>query len=144
MGYRPILPLLLVIPGSRRMRRDSSPPTRSRSRPRGKRRPSRIPREEKNVSPRRRRGGDGRGEGHTREPQLAAVAATCRRVPREPRDPACLPACLSALLSASLFLNCIITIITRRTEIIIYILNCFPASASFLPFSLSSLCVVFT
>ena len=31
------------------------------------------------------------------------------------------PACLSALLSASLFLNCIITIIARRTEIIIYV-----------------------
>lgn len=47
-----------------------------------------------------------RGGGHTREPQLA-VAATCRRVPREPRDPS-----LPALLSASrLFLNCIITII---------------------------------
>lgn len=44
-------------------------------------------------------GGDGRGEGHTREPQLAAVAATCRRVPREPRDPACLPVRSSFRLS---------------------------------------------
>lgn len=76
-------------------------------------RPSAIPRvAKKSFSVEEARGGAGRGErrwgggGHTREPQLA-VAATCRRVPREPRDPS-----LPALLSASrLFLNCIITII---------------------------------
>lgn len=65
-----------------------------------------------------------RGGGHTREPQLA-VAATCRRVPREPRDPACplfFPPLVSSL-TALLRLLC-------RTEIVIYVRTTFPSFSS--------------
>lgn len=93
-------------------------------------RPSAIPRVAKKVSPWRRRGEGGAGGeevergGHTREPQLA-VAATCRRVPREPRDPACplfFPPLVSSL-TALLRLLC-------RTEIVIYVRTTFPSFSS--------------
>lgn len=85
---------------------------------------------EKSFSVEEARGGAGRGErrwrggGHTREPQLA-VAATCRRVPREPRDPACplfFPPLVSSL-TALLRLLC-------RTEIVIYVRTTFPSFSS--------------
>lgn len=94
-------------------------------------RPSAIPRvAKKSFSVEEARGGRGGGErrwrggGHTREPQLA-VAATCRRVPREPRDPACplfFPPLVSSL-TALLRLLC-------RTEIVIYVRTTFPSFSS--------------
>lgn len=118
-----------VIP-SRRMRRCLGS-NRWRSRPRGRKR-GRV---RFLVSRKKflRGGGEGRagrgerrwgGGGHTREPQLA-VAATCRRVPREPRDPACplfFPPLVSSL-TALLRLLC-------RTEIVIYVRTTFPSFSS--------------